>query len=466
MSIRIYMPGTAPRRGIKLKMDFDNAIGAWLSAEGKKLGIKAVDYARKLIVEAYKASGKQPQPLDNQQYQSDAFAASGKPMLDPDMPDQELRLHMGELTANEVRVARAAIRWANTRKVASVLQATPDTETCSLGSLPDKKKKADAEAAESIQTPQVSINQPEQSIQTEEVCGFDDVAVTQTLIRKAFEEWCNKHHHTVTEFGEYINDYTDFAWQAWQAAWESSQKYDKQPQQREIHSGPLIGKNVDTYEIFTEARWAYDRYLKDHPSEVNDAWISCFEVIRPYFVPQTGDIPSVALIDLPAVMVKIEQARDVAIAAFGEPSDSYYFGVECALKILRDSAQGCVSSSELGSEPEKMPNAGTGEECGRDMLERQQSREITVVNYGQLASHVASSLGALRGYGYENTAAAHSLQHVLDELMNSYHAPKRELSRDEEIARIAGVIDKFWQLHSIEPATGFTPEQLAKEICK
>jgi 3'(2'), 5'-bisphosphate nucleotidase len=34
-------------------------------------------------------------------------------LLNPDMPTQELRLHMGELTANEVLVARAAIRWAN-----------------------------------------------------------------------------------------------------------------------------------------------------------------------------------------------------------------------------------------------------------------------------------------------------------------------------------------------------------------
>lgn len=34
-------------------------------------------------------------------------------MLDPDMPAQELRLHMGELTASELRVARRAIRWAN-----------------------------------------------------------------------------------------------------------------------------------------------------------------------------------------------------------------------------------------------------------------------------------------------------------------------------------------------------------------
>ena len=33
--------------------------------------------------------------------------------LDPDMPAQELRLHMGEMTAQEERTARAAIRWAN-----------------------------------------------------------------------------------------------------------------------------------------------------------------------------------------------------------------------------------------------------------------------------------------------------------------------------------------------------------------
>lgn len=35
------------------------------------------------------------------------------PTLNPDMPAQELRLYMGELTASEMRVARAAIRWAN-----------------------------------------------------------------------------------------------------------------------------------------------------------------------------------------------------------------------------------------------------------------------------------------------------------------------------------------------------------------
>lgn len=38
-------------------------------------------------------------------------------MLDPDMPTQELLLHMGELTANEIRVARAAIRWANSQAI-------------------------------------------------------------------------------------------------------------------------------------------------------------------------------------------------------------------------------------------------------------------------------------------------------------------------------------------------------------
>ena len=34
-------------------------------------------------------------------------------MLNPDMPEAELKLHMGEMTAQEVRTARAAIRWAN-----------------------------------------------------------------------------------------------------------------------------------------------------------------------------------------------------------------------------------------------------------------------------------------------------------------------------------------------------------------
>lgn len=34
-------------------------------------------------------------------------------LLDPDMPEQELKLHMGELTEDEVLVARAAIRWTN-----------------------------------------------------------------------------------------------------------------------------------------------------------------------------------------------------------------------------------------------------------------------------------------------------------------------------------------------------------------
>lgn len=34
-------------------------------------------------------------------------------MLDPDMPAEELRLHMGEMSAQGQRTARAAIRWAN-----------------------------------------------------------------------------------------------------------------------------------------------------------------------------------------------------------------------------------------------------------------------------------------------------------------------------------------------------------------
>ena len=45
--------------------------------------------------------------------------------LNPDMPVQELRLHMGELSADEVLVARAAIRWANTYGITAAQKETP-----------------------------------------------------------------------------------------------------------------------------------------------------------------------------------------------------------------------------------------------------------------------------------------------------------------------------------------------------
>jgi len=35
--------------------------------------------------------------------------------LDPEMPAQEMRLHMGDMLAQEMRTARAAIRWANSQ---------------------------------------------------------------------------------------------------------------------------------------------------------------------------------------------------------------------------------------------------------------------------------------------------------------------------------------------------------------
>lgn len=34
-------------------------------------------------------------------------------LLDASMPAQIIRLHMGEMSAQELRTARAAIRWAN-----------------------------------------------------------------------------------------------------------------------------------------------------------------------------------------------------------------------------------------------------------------------------------------------------------------------------------------------------------------
>jgi hypothetical protein len=37
-------------------------------------------------------------------------------LVDPEMPEQEPKLHMGELTAQEVRTARAAIQWASSQR--------------------------------------------------------------------------------------------------------------------------------------------------------------------------------------------------------------------------------------------------------------------------------------------------------------------------------------------------------------
>lgn len=48
--------------------------------------------------------------------------------LNPDMPAQEMRLYMGEMTAQEMRTARAAIRWANSKAEAQVAELTQKLE--------------------------------------------------------------------------------------------------------------------------------------------------------------------------------------------------------------------------------------------------------------------------------------------------------------------------------------------------
>lgn len=47
------------------------------------------------------------------------------------------------------------------------------------------------------------------------------------------------------------------------------------------------------------------------------------------------------------------------------------------------------------------------------------------VDFGSLAAHVASGLGAIKGYGHGDTAAAKSLQYVMDELMTLYEQRRR-----------------------------------------
>jgi len=57
---------------------------------------------------------------DSRQEAAQKWNRRSIPSLSPDMPAQELRLHMGEMSAHEERTARAAIRWAN-----SVAQGNP-----------------------------------------------------------------------------------------------------------------------------------------------------------------------------------------------------------------------------------------------------------------------------------------------------------------------------------------------------
>ncbi len=46
------------------------------------------------------------------------------------------------------------------------------------------------------------------------------------------------------------------------------------------------------------------------------------------------------------------------------------------------------------------------------------------VDFGALAAHVASALGAMQGYGFQGVAAVKSLEHVQDVLMQLYEAAK------------------------------------------
>lgn len=48
------------------------------------------------------------------------------------------------------------------------------------------------------------------------------------------------------------------------------------------------------------------------------------------------------------------------------------------------------------------------------------------VDFGSLAAHVASARGTMIGYGHGDTAAAHSLRYVQDELLKLYETAKEQ----------------------------------------
>lgn len=80
--------------------DSGEKFSKWLSITPLTVG-KEGGYTTESLQWAYEAG------------QDAVIAVFKRHQLDPDMPAQEIRLHMGELTTQELYAARAAIRWAN-----------------------------------------------------------------------------------------------------------------------------------------------------------------------------------------------------------------------------------------------------------------------------------------------------------------------------------------------------------------
>lgn len=93
-----------------------DALSTYLDAEGEAVAWRDESMAVHWI-DRY-AAGLDDEPQMDRILKCVAPAPAQVPdgLLDPDMPARELRLHMGEMTAQEERTARAAIRWANTRR--------------------------------------------------------------------------------------------------------------------------------------------------------------------------------------------------------------------------------------------------------------------------------------------------------------------------------------------------------------
>ena len=68
---------------------------------------------RKMIEEKSQKTGKPMSTLIRECLEDTFSTYEESRLLDPDMPDGALLLHLGEMTAAEIRAARAAIRWAN-----------------------------------------------------------------------------------------------------------------------------------------------------------------------------------------------------------------------------------------------------------------------------------------------------------------------------------------------------------------
>lgn len=116
----------------------------------------------------------------------DAILPNG--LLNPDMPAQELRLHMGELTAQEERTARAAIRWANNYQKAHALEICPECDIAGCFHIRSRSARVDAVSDEILRQQPDVLFRSTARLMAEKIIAADPATKIIEQLVKELEE--------------------------------------------------------------------------------------------------------------------------------------------------------------------------------------------------------------------------------------------------------------------------------------